>query len=92
MEQHHQLIVFFIFSGIMVVADASTLVPGIMTFGDSSVDVGNNNDLRQARFKANYWPYGKDFSCPTQSPSGRFSNGMLASDFTGKTNETILHN
>ncbi|CAK7356788.1 unnamed protein product [Dovyalis caffra] len=58
-----------------------TLFPAIVTFGDSSVDVGNNNHLSTI-FKANYPPYGRDFG--KHKPTGRFCNGKLATDFTGK--------
>lgn len=58
-----------------------TLVPAIMTFGDSAVDVGNN-DYLPTIYKANYPPYGRDFV--THQPTGRFCNGKLATDITGK--------
>jgi hypothetical protein len=58
-----------------------TLVPAIITFGDSAVDVGNN-DYLPTLFKANYPPYGRDFV--NKQPTGRFCNGKLATDFTGK--------
>ncbi|KDO38511.1 hypothetical protein CISIN_1g018227mg [Citrus sinensis] len=61
--------------------DAAPLVPAIITFGDSAVDVGNNNYLATL-FKANYPPYGRDFI--NHQPTGRFCNGKLATDFTGK--------
>ena len=56
------------------------LVPGLMIFGDSVVDVGNNNYLYTV-VKANFPPYGRDFV--THKPTGRFCNGKLATDFTG---------
>ncbi|AET01558.1 putative triacylglycerol lipase [Medicago truncatula] len=59
-----------------------TLVPAIMTFGDSAVDVGNN-DYLPTLFKANYPPYGRDFT--NKQPTGRFCNGKLATDFTAET-------
>ncbi|KAL2463010.1 GDSL esterase/lipase APG [Forsythia ovata] len=58
------------------------LVPAIITFGDSSVDVGNN-DYIHTFFKANYPPYGRDFA--NQEATGRFSNGKLATDITAET-------
>lgn len=57
-----------------------TLVPAVITFGDSVVDVGNNN-YRTTLFKANYPPYGRDFI--NHQPTGRFCNGKLATDLTG---------
>lgn len=56
------------------------LVPGLMIFGDSIVDAGNNNYLHTI-VKANFPPYGRDFI--EHRATGRFCNGKLASDFTG---------
>ena len=56
------------------------LVPALIIFGDSVVDVGNNNNLFTL-VKANFPPYGRDFV--THRPTGRFCNGKLATDFTG---------
>ncbi|KAI9120689.1 hypothetical protein K1719_007722 [Acacia pycnantha] len=50
----------------------------LLVFGDSSVDPGNNNVL-PTMVKSNFPPYGKDFF--NGHPTGRFSNGRLASDF-----------
>ncbi|MCD7459289.1 hypothetical protein HAX54_040548 [Datura stramonium] len=62
--------------------DATTLVPAIIAFGDSAVDVGNN-DYILTLFKANYPPYGTDFV--THQPTGRFCNGKLVIDITADT-------
>ncbi|KAL2516302.1 GDSL esterase/lipase APG [Forsythia ovata] len=62
--------------------DAATLVPAVITFGDSAVDVGNN-DYIHTIFKANYPPYGRDFK--NQEPTGRFCDGKLATDITAET-------
>ncbi|CAN6573414.1 hypothetical protein ACFX2J_046286 [Malus domestica] len=62
--------------------ESTTLVPAIMTFGDSAVDVGNN-DYLPTIFKANYPPYGRDFV--SHQPTGRFCNGKLATDITADT-------
>ncbi|KAE9467855.1 hypothetical protein C3L33_00213, partial [Rhododendron williamsianum] len=61
---------------------STTLVPAIITFGDSAVDVGNN-DYIPTIFRANYPPYGRDFI--TKKPTGRFCNGKLATDITADT-------
>ncbi|XP_074577431.1 GDSL esterase/lipase APG-like [Curcuma longa] len=61
---------------------AQPLVPAIFTFGDSAVDVGNN-DYLTATFRSDYPPYGKDFT--NHQATGRFSNGKLATDFTADT-------
>ncbi|CAK9310662.1 unnamed protein product [Citrullus colocynthis] len=59
-----------------------TIFPAILTFGDSAVDVGNNNN-RLSMFKANYLPYGRDFI--NHKPTGRFCNGKLVSDITAES-------
>ncbi|XP_077216676.1 GDSL esterase/lipase At2g04570-like [Tasmannia lanceolata] len=53
-------------------------VPAIIVFGDSSVDAGNNNQLSTIA-KSNFEPYGRDFTGGL--PTGRFSNGRIATDF-----------
>ncbi|KAL0316162.1 UNVERIFIED_CONTAM: GDSL esterase/lipase [Sesamum radiatum] len=65
----------------VVVVHGDPLVPALLLFGDSVVDVGNNNNL-QTLVKANFLPYGRDFN--THRPTGRFSNGKLATDFTAE--------
>jgi phospholipase/lecithinase/hemolysin len=59
------------------------LVPAMFVFGDSTVDVGNNNNLRSSSgAKANFPHYGVDF--PSSSPTGgRFSNGFNTADLLG---------
>ncbi|KAM0941755.1 putative GDSL lipase/esterase, SGNH hydrolase superfamily [Dioscorea sansibarensis] len=54
-------------------------VPAIIVFGDSTVDTGNNNAI-PTLLKSNFMPYGRDF-LGKPYPTGRFSNGRLASDF-----------
>ncbi|PIA54871.1 hypothetical protein AQUCO_00901045v1 [Aquilegia coerulea] len=71
------LVVMFIYVG-----HGQPLVPGMFIFGDSVVDVGNNNQI-YTLVKANFPPYGRDFV--THSPTGRFCNGKLATDFTAET-------
>ncbi|KAJ8770013.1 hypothetical protein K2173_009096 [Erythroxylum novogranatense] len=51
-------------------------VPAMFIFGDSLVDNGNNNYLASLA-RANYYPYGIDFS---EGPTGRFSNGYTMVD------------
>ncbi|KAK7302880.1 hypothetical protein RJT34_13777 [Clitoria ternatea] len=51
---------------------------GFYVFGDSTVDAGNNNYIGTP-FKSNFPPYGRDFS--NQVPTGRFTNGKLATDY-----------
>jgi hypothetical protein len=59
------------------------LVPAVFVFGDSTVDVGNNNDLNvTVGARANYPKYGVDF--PGSVPTGRFSNGLNTADFLGR--------
>ena len=61
-------------------AKGQPLVPALFIFGDSVVDVGNNNHLYTI-VKANFPPYGRDLK--NHNPTGRFCNGKLASDYTG---------
>ena len=61
--------------------ETASIFPAMILFGDSSVDSGNNNYLPTA-FKANYPPYGKDYI--GHQPTGRFCNGKLTSDITGR--------
>nr|XP_043608875.1 GDSL esterase/lipase At5g55050-like [Erigeron canadensis] len=57
----------------------SQSVPGIYMFGDSLVDVGNNNRLPISLLKASFPHNGIDY--PTGKATGRFSNGKNAADF-----------
>lgn len=54
-------------------------VPAVFVFGDSLVDVGNNNYIVSLS-KANFFPNGIDFGKPT----GRYTNGRTIADITGK--------
>nr|CAB3471484.1 unnamed protein product [Digitaria exilis] len=57
--------------------------PPMYVFGDSTLDVGNNNYLPGPKVpKANVPYYGIDFP---GVPSGRFSNGYNAADYVAKT-------
>ncbi|CAI9087345.1 OLC1v1021396C2 [Oldenlandia corymbosa var. corymbosa] len=56
-------------------------VSAIFVFGDSTSDTGNNNYV-STTFKSNFPPYGRDFF--NHIPTGRFTNGRLASDFIAK--------
>ncbi|GAB2235819.1 hypothetical protein Droror1_Dr00026260 [Drosera rotundifolia] len=75
-----RFIIMFAFMAVNVV-HGEPLVPMLCIFGDSVVDVGNNNGL-YTLIKANFPPYGRDFV--THKPTGRFSNGKLATDFTAE--------
>lgn len=50
----------------------------ILIFGDSLLDTGNNNYI-STELRANHAPYGVSF--PGGTPTGRFSDGKLMSDF-----------
>jgi hypothetical protein len=58
----------------------SQRVPALFVFGDSLVDVGNNNHL-STMAKSNFYPYGIDYN---GGSTGRFSNGKSLIDFIGK--------
>uniref|UniRef100_A0A0E0FB67 Uncharacterized protein n=1 Tax=Oryza meridionalis TaxID=40149 RepID=A0A0E0FB67_9ORYZ len=53
------------------------LVPCMYIFGDSLVDSGNNNNILSLA-RANYQPYGIDFT--GAAPPGRFTNGLTVVD------------
>lgn len=58
-------------------------VPAVFVFGDSTMDVGNNNYLSGENVpRANKPYYGVDY--PTSRPTGRFSNGYNVADFIGR--------
>ncbi|GER55610.1 GDSL esterase/lipase At5g22810 [Striga asiatica] len=65
----------------LAMTNAQPLVPALIIFGDSVVDVGNNNNL-ETIVKADFPPYGRDFI--DHKPTGRFCNGKLASDYTAE--------
>ncbi|XP_006346204.2 GDSL esterase/lipase At5g55050-like [Solanum tuberosum] len=54
------------------------LVPAAYMFGDSLIDVGNNNHIATI-IKANFPYNGRDF--PGGQPTGRFCNGKNTADF-----------
>lgn len=56
-------------------------VPALYVFGDSLVDVGNNNYLPLSIVKADFPYNGIDY--PGKKTTGRFSNGKNAADFIG---------
>ncbi|KAF5185264.1 GDSL esterase/lipase [Thalictrum thalictroides] len=72
---------FLVVVTVIYVGHGQSLVPGMFIFGDSVVDVGNNNQI-YTLVRANFPPYGRDFV--THSPTGRFCNGKLATDFTAE--------
>ncbi|CAN0900994.1 GDSL esterase/lipase At4g26790 [Linum grandiflorum] len=53
-------------------------IPSLIVFGDSTVDPGNNNHISTI-LKSDFEPYGRDFE--GGKPTGRFSNGRIATDF-----------
>jgi opacity protein-like surface antigen len=61
-------------------AEEVHLVPAVYVFGDSTVDVGNNQYLPGN--SALQLPYGIDF--PHSRSTGRFSNGYNVADFVGQ--------
>ncbi|ESW04359.1 hypothetical protein PHAVU_011G088700 [Phaseolus vulgaris] len=72
---------FFLLSLLLNVINGQPLVPALFIFGDSVVDVGNNNHQITV-IKANFPPYGRDYE--NHDPTGRFCNGKLATDFTAE--------
>lgn len=60
---------------------ANEKIPALIVFGDSIMDPGNNNYIKTL-VKCDFPPYGRDFN--GGSPTGRFSNGKIPSDFIGQ--------
>ncbi|KAJ1375431.1 SGNH hydrolase superfamily [Sesbania bispinosa] len=59
-------------------AATASSVSAVFAFGDSTIDSGNNNRFNTL-FRGDHFPYGRDF--PNHTPTGRFSNGKIATDF-----------
>ncbi|XP_013455894.2 GDSL esterase/lipase At5g22810 [Medicago truncatula] len=72
----------FLFATVVFyITNGEPVVPALFIFGDSIVDVGNNNNLHTV-VKADFFPYGRDFV--TKNPTGRMSNGKLAVDYASE--------
>jgi hypothetical protein len=78
---------------IVNIINGEPIVPALFIFGDSVVDVGNNNNILTG-IKSNFFPYGRDFV--DHFPTGRFSNGKLVVDlacmfpFSFKKSESLF--
>lgn len=81
------LIVWFEWCGVHGAAknDDTVAAVSLILFGDSTVDVGNNNFL-DTLAKSDFPPYGREFD--TKSPTGRFTDGRMVNDFVGKLSLT----
>ena len=64
--------------------------PAMFVFGDSTVDVGNNNLLPDCKpeCRADYPQYGVDYPS-SRAPTGRFSNGKNLADFIGAVKTSL---
>ncbi|OVA01107.1 Lipase [Macleaya cordata] len=71
-------ICLLLFQLLLLSDEVDSKVPAIIVFGDSTVDAGNNNRIPTI-VKSNFAPYGRDFD--GGKPTGRFSNGRIATDF-----------
>lgn len=87
---HHLLLLLSVLAASVSLISATCTFPpslpphnikGMFVFGSSYVDNGNNNFLRNTIAKADYPPYGIDF---TLGPSGRFTNGKNVVDLLGE--------
>ncbi|XP_022727893.1 GDSL esterase/lipase At2g04570-like [Durio zibethinus] len=78
MASIHILWLPFVHFLVMVAKIHGAKIPAIIVFGDSSVDAGNNNYIPTIA-RSNFGPYGRDFD--GGHPTGRFSNGKIATDF-----------
>lgn len=83
------VVVVVLLSAAATTVTGQALVPGVMIFGDSVVDAGNNNRLATL-VRADFPPYGRDFPA-THAPTGRFCNGKLATDYTGKRHSRMVY-
>lgn len=72
------LLLLLLIAVVVAVVVGGGKVPAIIVFGDSTVDAGNNNVIHTV-LKSNFRPYGRDFY--NGIPTGRFSNGRVATDF-----------
>ncbi|KAA3486853.1 GDSL esterase/lipase [Gossypium australe] len=72
------VILFFFVNLLMQIPKVRATIPAIIVFGDSTVDPGNNNQVSTV-LKSNFEPYGRDYY--GGQPTGRFSNGRIATDF-----------
>ncbi|KAI3940562.1 hypothetical protein MKW92_036170 [Papaver armeniacum] len=83
MAYYNSLLYFFIFFSILnfntILTEGIGHVPAVIVFGDSLVDVGNNNYLKLSIMKSNFPPYGVDY--PNWKATGRYSNGKNGADF-----------
>ncbi|KAL5730004.1 hypothetical protein ACHQM5_002883 [Ranunculus cassubicifolius] len=77
MEAQYYISVFILF--LTFGQSLGQVVPAVFVFGDSLVDVGNNNYLPLSLAKANFPHNGIDFL--GKRATGRFSNGKNAADF-----------
>ncbi|KAG0586587.1 hypothetical protein KC19_2G101900 [Ceratodon purpureus] len=64
---------------LLLLCTFSDATPASFIFGDSLVDIGNNNYLPLSLAKANLYPNGIDYG--SGIATGRFSNGRTAPDF-----------
>uniref|UniRef100_A0A803P8G4 Uncharacterized protein n=1 Tax=Cannabis sativa TaxID=3483 RepID=A0A803P8G4_CANSA len=78
-------IITFVFIFFVELSESQKLAPALYVFGDSNVDVGNNNKL-DISAKTNYLPYGIDF--PGATP-GRPTNGYNIADFFASETNTL---
>lgn len=69
------------FSTYLANGASSSEVGCFFIFGDSQSDNGNNNN-NTGFARADYKPYGIDFS-KEMKPTGRFTNGRNVADFIG---------
>ncbi|RZC71748.1 hypothetical protein C5167_034966 [Papaver somniferum] len=83
MAYYNSLLYFCIFFSIFnfntILTEGIGHVPAVIVFGDSLVDVGNNNHLEFSILKSNYAYNGVDY--PNRKATGRYSNGKNAADF-----------
>ncbi|KAL4577740.1 hypothetical protein LXL04_013853 [Taraxacum kok-saghyz] len=71
-------VVLFSVTTIATTRDPNIPIGPVFIFGDSTVDVGTNNYIKNCTAKVNHPYYGIDY--PQSKATGRFSNGLNSAD------------
>ena len=84
-----KVLILSLMIGAVAAVRPSKLLPAVYVFGDSTLDVGNNNYLPGKDVpRADKPYYGIDLP-GSGKPTGRFSNGYNTADFVGKQEQEI---
>ena len=78
------IVIYIAIIGVLTITKkgvASQTIGPIFIFGDSTVDVGTNNHIKNCSARADHPYYGIDY--PGGVATGRFSNGLNSADGIG---------